>query len=91
LLSDCGILAAGSVDADALPTSESPSAVAAAALVVLFSLAACFIRAMVVFLDTLLGSVDITGVACTAYECEATQAVLFPRVCLLHSTVTGHT
>ena len=62
LLSDCGISAAGSVDADALPTSDSPSAVAAAALVVLFSLAACFIRAMVLSLDTLLGSVDITGV-----------------------------
>jgi hypothetical protein len=62
LLSDCWISAVGSVDADALPTSESPSAVAAAALVVLFSLAACFIRAMVVSLDTLLGSVDMTGV-----------------------------
>jgi hypothetical protein len=91
LLSDCRISAAGSVDADALPTSESPSAVAAAALVVLFSLAAFFIRAMVVSLDTLLGSVDINGRACTAYECEAKQADLFPRACLLHSIVTGHT
>jgi hypothetical protein len=38
------------------PTSESPSAVAAAALVVLFSSATCFIRAMVVSLNTLLDS-----------------------------------
>jgi hypothetical protein len=57
LLSDCGTSAAGSVDANALPASESPnpaapSVVAAAALVVLLPLAACLIRAMVGSLDT---------------------------------------
>src|SRR5262245_8874192 len=80
LLSDCGISAAGSVDADALPTNESPIptapiAVAAAALVVLYSLAAFFIRAIVVSFDTLLGSSWRSGRARTAYECQAAQKV----------------
>jgi hypothetical protein len=57
LLSDCGTSAAGRVDADAPPASESPSpaapsAVAAATLVVPFALAACFLRAMVASFHT---------------------------------------
>jgi hypothetical protein len=56
LLSDCGTSAAGSVDANAFPASESPnpaapSVAAAAALVVPRPLGACFIRAMVGSLD----------------------------------------
>jgi hypothetical protein len=52
VLSDCGISAAGIVDADALPTSEkpnpaAPSIVMAAALVVRFCFEACLTRGMV--------------------------------------------
>jgi hypothetical protein len=52
VLSDCGIAAAGVVDADALPTSEklspaAPNILAAAALVVRFCFEACLTRDMV--------------------------------------------
>jgi len=52
VLSDCGILAVGSVDADVLPASEklspaAPSTFTAAALVVRFCFEACLTRDMV--------------------------------------------
>jgi len=52
VLSDCGILAVGIVDADALPTRErptpaAPSTLTAAALVVRFGFEACLTRDMV--------------------------------------------
>src|SRR6476659_6693690 len=54
-MSDCAISAAGTVDADALPSSEkpspvAPSAVTAAALVVRFCVEACLTRGMVCIL-----------------------------------------
>jgi hypothetical protein len=85
LLSDCGTSAAGSVDANALPASESPnpaapSVAAAAALVVPRPLGACFIRAMVGSLDTLPDSNGRAGAPVPPRNAKRRRRFLFARV-----------
>lgn len=84
LLLDCGISAAGSVDAKALPISENPSpaapsVAAAAALVVPFPFAACFIRAIVISFATFWIQVDVTGVPVPLTNAESVRAVPIAR------------